>query len=72
MKYYIVDRKNDDEFILGVAESRDEAIAIAREEWLSMCDWDKEHNDITVRIYTADIEDANCECFDYDTIEWRI
>lgn len=72
MKYYIIDRKKDDEFTLGVTETKAEAIEIARDEWAHMCYEDKKKNEITVRIYEEDIEDEDCQNFDYSTVEWRL
>lgn len=72
MKYYIIDRKGDDEFTLGTTEDRDEAVKMARDEWRYMNDYDKRHNKIEVRIYEEDIEREDCQNFDYNTIPWQI
>lgn len=70
MKYYIISRKKDDEFEIGTAATEAEAIEIARDEWNHMNLHDQRNNEITVRIYEEDIEDENCNNFDYDTVEW--
>lgn len=70
--YYIVSRKGDDEFTLGTAESKEKAISLAREEWCRMNYSDRNNNEITVRQYVNDIEDEDCQNFDYDTTPWQI
>lgn len=72
MTYYIISRKKDDEFTLGTAGTAEEAIEIARSEWRDMCREDQKKNTIEVRLYEADIEDEDCDNFDYDTVEWRL
>lgn len=71
-KYYITSRKGDDEFTLGTTENKDEAIKLAREEWRGMNYSDRKNNEITVRQYVNDIEDEDCENFDYNTTPWQI
>lgn len=71
MKYYIMDIKGADEFTIGTAETKEDAIKIARDEWLTMNDYDRGKNTIEVRLYEEDIEAENCECFDYNTVEWN-
>lgn len=72
MKYYIKEiHKSGDEFRLGCTEDRNEAIEMARSEWNHLSVNDKKNNKIEVRIYVEDIEDENCDCFDYSTINWR-
>lgn len=72
MKYYIEEiHKSGDEFRLGCTEDRNEAIGMARSEWNHLSANDKKNNKIEVRIYVEDIEDENCDCFDYSTINWR-
>lgn len=63
-------RDNGDEFEMYFDTER-EAIDQARGEWELLGDYDRKHNRIEVRAYVEDIEDENCTCFDYDTIEWR-
>lgn len=71
MKYYVTSIGDCDEYIIGAVEDKDEAIKIARNEWLSMTKYDRKKNQIEVRMYVNDIEDEDCDCFDYDTVEWR-
>ena len=70
MKYYIVDIKGYDEFTLGTAEAKEKAIEIARDEWMTMNDHDRKNSVIEIRLYEDDIEDEDCENFDYNTVEW--
>lgn len=71
--YYITEtgEKGGDEFVLAKAETQEEAIGKARDWWAAMCKADQEANDIEIRVYIEDIEDEDCEIFDYNTIEWR-
>lgn len=74
--YYVteIDTRDwrDDEFLIGKTEDMDKAIEMARHNWASMCEADRKHNDIEIRVYVEDIEDEDCTCFDYDTIAWTI
>lgn len=74
MKYYIemIDIKSGDEHRIGCTEDRAEATSIARHEWNTLCCKDKKRNKIEVRIYAEDIEGDDCDCFDYDLINWRL
>lgn len=71
-KYYITDIKGDDEFTLGIVTDKDEAIKLAREEWRRMNNSDRKNNAIEIRQYVNDIEDENCQNFDYNTTPWQI
>lgn len=59
-----------DEFIVSVTEDREEAVREAREHWESLTAYDRKRSSVEVRIYVADIEDEDCECFDYSTVAW--
>lgn len=61
----------DDEFLTGKTEDADEAIEMARHNWAIMCEADRKHSDIEIRVYVEDIENEDCTCFDYNTIAWR-
>ena len=70
-KYYVEEIKGDDEFTLGKFDTKEEAIEAARHEWNCMTPFDKKMNIIEVRQYEEDIEDEDCNNFDYDLIEWE-
>lgn len=73
MKYYVMSISNkrgfEDEFTVLVTEDKEEAIKEARDEQYIE---DKDHNGntIEIRVYDEDIEDEDCTCFDYNTIEF--
>ena len=70
-KFYVVAVKGDDEFDMGEFDTLDEATAFARHEWSRMCYGDKKTNRFEVRQYLYDIEDEDCDCFDYNVFPWR-
>lgn len=72
-KYYVVavSTKSDDEWEILKTNSKEEAIKAAKEEdFMNRRDGNKET--IEIRMYKEDIEDEDCECFDYDTLDLKI
>lgn len=53
-----------------MTEDREKAIAEARDHWASLTAHDKKRSRVEIRVYAEDIEDEDCTCFDYDTVEW--
>lgn len=70
-KYYVEQIKGDDEFTLGKFNTEEEAIEAARDEWARMFDSDKKNCKIEVRQYENDIEDDDCNNFNYKKFEWE-
>lgn len=67
MKYYhIYEIGERDEFLIGTTDDIFEACAMARDAWDRLTPHDQKHNQIEIRHYLYDIEDENCECFDYN------
>lgn len=73
MKYYVTKTYNrkgfEDEFIVLVTEDKEEAIKTAKDEQY-INERDGNNETIEIRVYVEDIEDEDCTCFDYDTIEF--
>lgn len=73
-KYYVTLASNlpghGDETILLKTDDLEEAIRRAKDESYYI-ERDKRKGDIVeIRLYTCDIEDEDCSCFDYNTIEF--
>lgn len=73
MKYYVMRISNkkgfEDEFTVLVTEDKEKAIKEARDEQYIEAR-DNNGNTIEIRVYDEDIEDEDCTCFDYNTIEF--
>ena len=74
MKYYVIGTRRYggciDEYEVLVTEDKNAAIKEARSE-AYIIERDKEkYNTVEIRVYTHDIEDEDCECFDYDLVEF--
>ena len=66
-----VSTKSGDEWEILKTNSKEEAIKAAKEEdFTNRRDGNKET--IEIRMYGEDIEDEDCECFDYDTLDLKI
>ena len=68
--YYVVEMVRGDEFTEGIYDTLDEAIEAAKHTWTHMNGYDRGNTKIEVRQYTEDIEDEDCDCFDYNTFTW--
>lgn len=68
--YYVIDCGKNDEWTIGKYESKEEAIKAARNEWDRLTTSEKKTHDIEVRQYAEDIEDEECNNFDYDCFDW--
>lgn len=71
-KYYVtaIDKQGN-EFEILKTNDKEEAIKAAKEEdFTNRRDGNKET--IEIRMYEEDIEDEDCECFDYDTLDLKI
>ena len=68
--YYVVSITKNDEFLEGKFNDAGEAIACARSAWRKMTRHDQERCSIEIRRYVEDIEDEDCACFDYHTINF--
>lgn len=63
-KFYVTAMRGDDEFTVLKTDDEKEAILTARSE--------AEHgNEVEIRMYVEDIENDDCECFDYDTLSFE-
>lgn len=69
-EYYVVDNKGCDEFTCGKYAELSEAIKAARNEWDRLTTNEKKTHDIEVRQYAEDIEDEECNNFEYDCFDW--
>jgi len=69
--YYVTDKdtRTTDEWVVLKTKNLPEAIQAAREEQY-LVERDKRHSLIEIRLYLEDVEDDECTCFDYDTIEF--
>lgn len=70
--YYVIDCGKNDEWTIGKYESKEEAIKAARTEWDKLTANEKKTHDIEVRQYVEDIENEDCDNFDYDLIDWGL
>lgn len=70
MKYYVMSIKGDDEWELLKTEDKEKAIKWAQDEEYYITR-DKRKDSVEIRVYAEDIEDEDCECFDYDTIFFK-
>ena len=71
-KFYVTltSTRNYDECVVLVTSSEAEAINRAQDERYYI-DRDKRKGDsVEIRVYREDIEDEDCECFDYDLVEF--
>lgn len=69
-EYYVIDNKGCDEFTCGKYAELSDAIKAARNEWDKLTTNEKKTHDIEVRQYAEDIEDEECNNFDYDCFDW--
>ena len=67
--FYVVAIGKVDEWDCGHFESYLEAFKTAKEEWERRTP--SHVLEVEIRIYVADIEDENCENFDYDTVSFK-
>lgn len=66
----LMDGRTTEETVLLKTEDESAAIKRAREEQ-SYIERDKRKGDsVEIRQYVEDIEDEDCDCFDYNTIEF--
>lgn len=68
--YYVIDCGKNDEWTIGKYESKEEAIKAARNEWDRLTTSEKKTHDIEVRQYAEDIENEECNNFEYDCFDW--
>lgn len=67
--YYVTLTRGDDENCLFKTANKAEAIRRAQDEAYYI-ERDKRPRDVVeVRLYLEDIEDPECDCFDYDTVD---
>lgn len=72
-KYYVTEMHNTgEEFEIIALENKQEAIKRARSEWKALTESDRRKVTIEIRDYVEDIEDEDCNCYDYNTIAWQI
>lgn len=69
-KYYVVESRKGDEWALDKTESLADAIKSARGEWGNLTKKERENTTVEIRQYEADIEDEECDNYDYDSLEW--
>ena len=72
-EYYVgaVNTKSGDEWKILKTNEKEEAIKTAKkEDFVNRRDGNG--NTIEIRIYEEDIESEDCECFDYDTLDFKI
>lgn len=69
-KYYVTLIKGDDEFHLISTEVKEEAIARAKDELYYIERDKRKSEEVEIRVYVQDIETEDCDCFDYDTVEF--
>lgn len=73
MKYCVTTgnkKQSDDEFVTLTTENKQEAIKRAKDERYYI-ERDKINGGwVEIRVYREDIEDEDCECFDYDLVEF--
>ena len=72
-EYYVVavNTKSGDEWNILKTNDKEEAIKTAKkEDFVNRRDGNG--NTIEIRIYEEDIESEDCECFDYDTLDFKI
>lgn len=70
-EYYVVavSTKSGDEWNILKTNDKEEAIKVAKEEdFTNKRDGNKEI--VEIRMYEDDIEREDCECFDYDTLDF--
>ena len=63
-KFYVTAMRGDDEFTVLKTDDKRESILTARSE-------SEAGNKVEIRMYVEDIEDDDCECFDYDTLSFE-
>ena len=72
-EYYVVavNTKSGDEWNILKTNDKEEAIKTAKkEDFVNRRDGNG--NTIEIRMYEEDIESEDCECFDYDTLDFKI
>ena len=72
-EYYVVavNTKSGDEWNILKTNDKEEAIKTAKkEDFVNRRDCNG--NTIEIRMYEEDIESEDCECFDYDTLDFKI
>ena len=72
-EYYVVavNTKSGDEWNILKTNEKEEAIKTAKkEDFVNRRDGNG--NTIEIRMYEEDIESEDCECFDYDTLDFKI
>ena len=72
-EYYVVavNTKSGDEWNILKTNEKEEAIKTAKKEDFVNRRYGN-GNTIEIRIYEEDIESEDCECFDYDTLDFKI
>lgn len=72
--YYVTEISNQygDEDVGLKTTDKEKAIEYARGTWdLWSRTGDAKRNSIEIRVYVEDVEDEDCTCWDYSTIDWR-
>ena len=69
MIYYVTLVNGDNEDVILKTTDKDEAIARAKDERYYI-ERDKRKDKVEIRVYENDIEADDCECFDYNLIEF--
>ena len=67
--YYVTLVDRDFETVILKTTNKSEAIAWAKDEKYYI-ERDKRKDYVEIRKYVEDIEDEDCTCFDYDTIDF--
>lgn len=62
-KYYVTLMFRGDEQVEMKTDNLNEAVAKARY-------FAERNNQVEIRVYKEDVEDEDCACFDYDTVEF--
>lgn len=71
-KFYVTltSSRNDDEFVVLTTTSEAEAVERAQDEQYYIERDNRKGDRVEIRVYREDIEDEDCECFDYDLVEF--
>lgn len=69
MKYYVTLVDGDFEEAVLKTDSKEKAIERAQDEAYYI-ERDRRKDTVEIRVYAEDVEDEDCDCFDYNTIEF--
>lgn len=70
--YYVIECGSDSEYEIARCEEKVDAIKEARGYFDHLSDYDKKSAVVQVRDYDDDIENEDCDNFDYDLIDWGL